>query len=169
MKLKISILYSWFVKTITYFLPNYPIFMRFRGFLYSFFMKECGNDFQVANSVTINSLSKLSVGSNVYIAHNNVIIGLDITIGNKVIIGPNCIISGGNHTFYGDSFRYGKSVPKPVKINDGCWIAGNCSVVAGAVLPDQSILAAGAVLTKAFSENKTIYGGVPAIKIGTVE
>lgn len=169
MKLKISILYSWFIKSITYFLPNHPIFMRLRGFLYSFMMKKCGKDFQVASSVTINSLSGLEVGSNVYIAHNNVIIGTKIKIKDEVIIGPNCIISSGNHVFDGYSFRYGKGSTKAVIIEKGSWVAGNCSVIGGAILPKQSILAAGAVLNKQMTEEKSIYGGIPAKKIGKVK
>lgn len=169
MKIKISILYSWFIKSITYFLPNHPVFMRFRGGLYSMMMKNCGKDFQVASTVTINSLSGLEVGNNVYIAHNNVIIGTKISIGDEVIIGPNCIISSGNHSFKGNSFRYGKSNSKGVIIETGTWIAGNCSVVGGAFLPKHSILAAGAVLNKKMEEEKSIYGGIPAKKIGEVK
>src|SRR5690554_3068871 len=103
MKLKISILYSWLVRTATYFLPNHPVFMRFRGWLYSLMMKRCGRDFQVCSSVTLNSLTGLDVGNNVYISHNNVLIGTDVKIGDDVIIGPNCIISSGNHVFDGNS------------------------------------------------------------------
>ncbi|MCD0457552.1 acyltransferase [Chryseobacterium sp. LC2016-27] len=169
MKLKASILYSWFVKTVTYFLPNHPFFMGLRGFLYSLMMKKCGKNFQVASTVTITSLSGLEVGNNVYIAHNNVIIGTKIKIGEEVIIGPNCIISSGNHIFQNGSFRYGKGVANEVRIEDGSWVAGNCSVIGGAILPKQSILAAGAVLNKPMRDEKSIYGGVPARKIGEVK
>ncbi|MDR1417829.1 MAG: acyltransferase [Endomicrobium sp.] len=142
--------------------------MRFRGFLYSLMMKECGKDFQVASTVTINSLSGLEVGNNVYIAYNNVIIGTKVRIGDEVMIGPNCLISSGNHTFKDNSFRYGKNNTKGVEIGSGSWVAGNCSVIGGAVLPKQSILAAGAVLNKKMTEERSIYGGVPAKKIGVV-
>lgn len=168
MKIKVSILYSWLIKTITFFLPNHPVFMKFRGWLYSFMMKSCGKNFQVASSVIINSLAGLEVGENVYIAHNNVIIGTRVMIGDEVIIGPNCIISSGNHIFDGNSFRYGKGFTKGVIIDKGSWVAGNCSVIGGARLPKQSILAAGAVLNKPMLEEKSIYGGVPAKKIGDV-
>jgi len=169
MKLKLSILYSWFIKTITYFLPNHPIFMQFRGFLYSIMMRKCGKDFQVASSVTINLLSGLEVGNHVYLAHNNVIIGAKINIEDEVMIGPNCVISSGNHTFLNSSFRYGKNIIKGVTIEKGCWVAGNCTIVGGARLPRYSILAAGAVLNKKMEEEKCIYGGVPAKKIGEVK
>lgn len=142
--------------------------MLFRGWLYSFMMKSCGKDFQVASSVIINSLAGLEVGNHVYIAHNNVLIGTSIKIGDKVIVGPNCVFSSGNHTFLEDSFRYGKSDSKSVVIEEGSWVAANCSVVAGAKLPKQSLLAAGAVLNKPMQEERSIYGGVPARKIGVV-
>src|SRR5690606_9764905 len=120
---KLSILYSWLVKTCTYFLPNHPIFMRFRGFLYSLMMRKCGRNFQVASTVTLNSLRELEVGKNVYIAHNTVLIGKRILIGDDVIVGPNCVISSANHTYDGISFRNSKSVQGIVKLEDGSWVA----------------------------------------------
>src|SRR5690554_2289877 len=97
MKLKISILYSWLVRTLTYFLPNIPILMRFRGFLYSLMMEHCGKNFQVTSSAIINTLSELKVGNNVYIGSNTVVIGIYFIIEDDVLIGPNCVISGRNH------------------------------------------------------------------------
>jgi acetyltransferase-like isoleucine patch superfamily enzyme len=159
---KISIAYSWFVRTSLMILPNFPIIMRFRGLLYSIMMKECGKNFQVASNVYINSLSGLQIGDNVYIAPNNIIIAKELTIGNNVIIGPGCLISGGNHVYDGESFRFKKSKIEIVIIEDNCWVSGNSTIVAGSILPKQSILAAGAVLTKKFNEEKSIYAGVPA-------
>nr|WP_067063835.1 acyltransferase [Mucilaginibacter sp. L294] len=163
MKAKSSILYSWLVRTITYFLPNIPLFMRLRGFLYSFMMNGCGKDFQVASSVVLNPLSGLTVGNNVYIAHNTVVIGLAVEINDEVLIGPNCTISSGNHVFSNKSYRFGKSTIEPVKIMSGSWVAGNCTIVGGGVLPARSILAAGSVLNKRFEQDNSLYAGAPAM------
>ncbi|MBC9908889.1 acyltransferase [Chitinophaga varians] len=165
MKVKVSILYSWLVKMVTFLLPNIPVFMRFRGFLYSLMMKGCGRNFQVTSTAVLNSLAGLEVGHNVYIAHHTVLIGIDIEIGNEVIIGPNCIISSGNHTFLNNSYRYGKSLRRPVKIGAGSWIAGNCSVLGGSLLPERSVLGAGAVLNKKYDTADGLYGGIPAVFI----
>lgn len=165
MKLRLSILYAWFVRLITSVLPNTPTCMRFRGFLYSLMMKECGKDFQVASTVIFNSLVGISVGNHVYIAHYAVIIGLDIKIGNEVLIGPHTVISGGNHTFKNGSYRFGKSSILPVRIQNGAWVGSNCSITAGSTLPAKSILAAGSVLTKIFDEEKSLYAGVPAVLV----
>ena len=165
MKIKLSIIYSWLVRTLTILLPNIPVCMRFRGFLYSLMMKRCGRNFQVASSAILNSLSGLTVGSDVYIAHNCVLIGLDIEIGNKVLIGPNCIISSANHTFSNNAYRFGKSDPRPVRIDNGSWIAGNCAVIGGGILPAQSVLGAGSVLNKPFMGKRSLYAGAPAVFI----
>ena len=56
MKHKFLLLYSWFVRTIMYFLPDIPFIMRFRGFLYGVGMKKCGKDFQVTHNAIIKEL-----------------------------------------------------------------------------------------------------------------
>ncbi|CAL1519256.1 acyltransferase [Chitinophaga sp. MM2321] len=165
MKVKLSILYSWLVKVSTLLLPNIPLFMRFRGFLYSLMMKGCGRNFQVTSTAVLNSLTGLKVGDHVYIAHNTVVIGLDIEIGDEVLIGPNCIISSGNHTFLNNSYRFGKSLRRPVKIGSGAWIAGNCAVLGGSILPPRSVLGAGSVLNKKYEAADSLYGGTPALFI----
>jgi len=125
-------------------------------------MKECGRNFQVAANVYFSALNGIKVGKNVYIAPNNIIIVVEMEIGDNVLIGPNCVISGGNHQFDGSSFRFLKSLQGRVVIKEGSWIAGNCTVVSGAELPKYSILAGGAVLTKKFEVVRGIYAGVPA-------
>lgn len=162
MKHKISILYSWFIKSIMFFFPDYPLFMRLRGFFYSFMMAECGKNFQISHSATLNSLAGLKFGKNVYIAYNTVFIGINISVDDNVIIGPNALISGSNHSFDGDSFRNNPSIQSEVKISEGSWVGGNTSITAGSTLPGKSILASGSVLTRKYISNNTIYGGVPA-------
>lgn len=169
-KNKISIFYSWFIKTITYFFPNHPIFMRFRGYLYSLMMSRCGKNFQVASTVSFNSLAGLQVGKNVYIAPGNIFIGTDILIEDNVIIGPNSVISGGNHQFDGVSFRDMPSIKLgPVIVGSGSWVAANCTITSGARLPPRSILAAGAVLNRKMKKEKMVYAGIPAKPISIVK
>ncbi|WP_299230635.1 hypothetical protein [uncultured Halomonas sp.] len=169
-KLRISILYSWFVRTITCFLPNHPIFMRLRGFLYSLMMRECGCNFQVSSTVILNSLSGMRVGSNVYIAPNNVFITDDIYIEDNVILGPGGVYSSGDHQFDGESFRWLPSKSKgSLIIKQGSWVAANCTITTGAILPCESVLAAGSVLNRPMHNDRKVYGGAPAKEIGEVK
>lgn len=162
MNIRISILYSWFVRTLTYFFPNLPIIMRFRGFLYSFMMKNCGKNFQVHSSVYLNSLAGLYFGNDVYIGPGTIFIAVDVTVEDEVLIGPNNVISGGNHTFDGNSFRFAPSRGASIIIKRGSWVSSSCTILTGSILPNKSILAAGAVLNSEFNIEGAIYGGIPA-------
>lgn len=162
MKLKFSIIYSWFIRTITFFLPDAPIIMRFRGFLYSLMMKECGRNFQVTSTAIINSLSTMKVGNNVYIGSNTVILAPDVEIEDEVLIGPLNLIVSRNHTLKDGSFRLGPSKREKVHLKYGSWVSGNCCVLPGAVLPASSVLAAGSVLNRPFDVPFALYAGSPA-------
>jgi len=50
----------------------------------------------------------------------------------------------------------------PIEIGDYCFVGTRCIVLGGSRLPSQCVLAAGAVLTQAFQESFSVYGGVPA-------
>ena len=170
MKHKFLLVYSWFVRTILFFFPDIPIFMRFRGFLYGLGMKKCGKDFQVTHSAILNTIDKIEIGNNVYIANFcSLIANGKIEIGDNVLLGPGVVVSSGNHK-YEDGHPLKISSQKDVKIGDGCWLAANCTIVGGATFPPSSILAANSVLTSKLDVSLTggIYGGSPAKYIKTI-
>lgn len=57
---------------------------------------------------------------------------------------------------------------KPITIGDYTFIGTNCVVLGGAVLPSYSVLAAKSMLSKAYTEEWKVYGGVPAKVISDV-
>lgn len=56
----------------------------------------------------------------------------------------------------------GRQHSEPIEIGDFCFVSTRCIILGGARLPSQSMLAAGAVLTKKFDQSFSLYGGVPA-------
>lgn len=54
-----------------------------------------------------------------------------------------------------------------IKIGNRCFIGERSLIMYGVDLADEIIVAAGSVVTKSFTENRIIIGGVPAKKIGT--
>ena len=120
MKHKLILLYAWLVRTLLFFLPDIPLFMRFRGWLYGLAMKECGRNFQVAHSVILNGLDLLCVGKDVYIANScNVILNGELKIGYEVIFGPGVLVSTGNHQYDGNSYRFSASTKEDKPILTG--------------------------------------------------
>jgi len=164
MKHKLVLLYAWLVRTLLFFLPDMPLLMRFRGFLYGLAMKKCGRNFQVAHSTIINGIDLCSIGKDVYIANGcSLILNGILTIGDEVIFGPGVLLSSGNHQFDGNSFRHSESKIQDVEIGEGSWIGGNSSILGNASIPEKTVIAAGSVVTKnCCKEGSGIYGGIPA-------
>ena len=149
MKHKLLLLYTWYVRTLLFFLPDFPLFMRFRGWLYGLGMKQCGKNFQIAHSAIINGVDLCHFGSNIYIANVcNIILNGELTIGDEVIFGPGVLVSTGNHQFDGNSYRFSESTKEDIKIGKGCWIGGNSTILCGVDVPEKSVVGAGAVVTK---------------------
>ncbi|HTN06105.1 acyltransferase [Agriterribacter sp.] len=88
-----------------------------------------------------------------------------IHIGDYTQIAPNVIIVSSNHDVYDSR----KSVLKVVKIGKYCWIGAGAKIMPGVVLGDWTIVGAGAVVTKSFSDGYCIIGGVPAQKLKQLE
>ena len=163
MKRKFLLIYCWFVRILLYFLPDIPIVMRFRGWLYGLGMKKCGCDFQVTHDAIIKDLWGISVGNHVFVGNGTVIMGSGtIDIEDEVQLAPHVILISGNHTSMNGSFRYGKGDSGHIHIGRGAWVAGNSTVQKDSALPANSVLSANSFLNKCFTDENSIYGGVPA-------
>lgn len=55
-----------------------------------------------------------------------------------------------------------RQVAKPVSIGDYCFVGTGSIILAGAVLPNYSVLGAGSVLNKAYTDDHFLYAGNPA-------
>lgn len=52
---------------------------------------------------------------------------------------------------------------KPIRIGKYCFIGTGCILLPGAELPDYSVLGAGSVLNKKYTESGCVYAGTPAV------
>ena len=93
-----------------------------------------------------------------------------LTIGRNVLIGPNAVISTGNHDYektYLPAIEqefYGK----PIHIGDNVWIGSNAVILGGVNIGEHSVVAAGAVVSGDV-DAYTVVGGVPARKIREIK
>jgi acetyltransferase-like isoleucine patch superfamily enzyme len=87
---------------------------------------------------------------------------LDCT--NEIRVGRFTTIAGHQSELLTHSIDIvaGRQDSKPIDVGDYCFVGTRCIILGGARLPSQSVLAAGAVLTKAFDQPYSLYGGVPA-------
>lgn len=86
-----------------------------------------------------------------------------IYIGDYTQIAPNVGILSANHDIHDNRKQVDNN--SPIIIGDYSWIGMNSTILANVVLGDHTIVAAGSVVTKSFSEGHCVLGGVPAKKI----
>lgn len=86
-----------------------------------------------------------------------------ISIGNDVVAGQYVRFHSENHSYedLGILIKDQGVTHKGIKIGNNCWIGAGAVFLDGAELEDGCVVAANAVVTKAFVENSVI-GGVPA-------
>lgn len=83
---------------------------------------------------------------------------------DMVIVGEFTTIAGYGTQILSHSFSLEKNSQAcaPIQIGHHCWVATRSIILPGSVLPPQSVLGAGAVLQRKYTESFVLYGGVPA-------
>ncbi|WHQ37029.1 sugar O-acetyltransferase [Spiroplasma sp. SV19] len=82
-----------------------------------------------------------------------------ITIGDNVLIGPNCNIMTTNHPIAVDLRK--ATISKKITIENNVWLGANVTVTPCVTIGENSIIAAGSVVTKNIPKD-VIAGGTPA-------
>lgn len=89
-----------------------------------------------------------------------------IEIGDYTNIAPGVGLISANHDFL-DNDKH-QSAP-PIKIGKRCWIGMNAVILPGVELGDNTIVGAGAVVTKSFPQGFCVIAGNPAKIIKTLK
>ena len=135
-------------------------------------MKHCGTGVYLRPmSSDIKGLGNLSIGDGTSIPKGSTFYCTKaaLTIGNKVLFGPNPTIMTGNHRIdvlgkHIIDVTDAEKLPvddMPVTIEDDVWCGANVTVLRGVTIGRGSVIAAGAVVTKSIPPY-SIAGGIPA-------
>ncbi len=83
-----------------------------------------------------------------------------IDIGAETIIGERLTVHSDNHDFDDPTraIRAQNTTPQPVRIGARCWMGSNVTVLGGVEIGDDSVVGAGAVVTKSFPPGSVIVG-----------
>ena len=118
------------------------------------FYSAYGLDLRVGRKVSINQCCTIYDMS-----------GVDI--GDEVMIGPNVNIITTGHALK-PSERRAYIEAKPIVIEKGVWIAASVTIIGGVTIGENSVIAAGSVVTKDVPAN-SLAAGVPARVIRSLE
>lgn len=144
------------------FVKGVPFHAVRQGYLRTFGMK-IGAKTGMMRGTRIIRPERISIGSNCIIGFDCFLGGeAGIQIGNNVNIASFGVLLGGYHDVNSPTFE---AILHPIIIEDYVWIATRVTVLGGVRIGRGAVIAAGAVVTKDVPPY-SIYGGVPAKKIG---
>jgi acetyltransferase-like isoleucine patch superfamily enzyme len=102
----------------------------------------------------------IHIGKNVFVNHACTFMDRGgITIEDNVLIGPKVNLITTNHPINPSERR--ATISQPIVIKKGAWIGVGATILPGVTIGENSIVAAGAVVSKDVPDN-TIVGGIPA-------
>jgi len=108
----------------------------------------------------INYGKHTKIGKNVFINFDCVFLDLGgITIEDGVLIAPKVSLLSESHPVSPDKRH--SLVPKPIHIKKNAWIGANATILQGVTIGENSVVAAGSIVSKDIPDN-VIVGGTPA-------
>lgn len=111
--------------------------------------------------------NEIRVGKNVFINQNCTFYDLGgLDIGDDVMIGPNVSLITTGHPL-DPVQRRAVTIGKAIVIERNVWIAAGATIIGGVTIGENSVVAAGSVVTKNVPPN-TLVGGNPARVIRSV-
>jgi acetyltransferase-like isoleucine patch superfamily enzyme len=114
----------------------------------------------------INYGKNTSIGKNVFINFGCTFLDLGgITIEDDVMLAPGVKLLSEGHPLSPEERQ--SLVPKPIFIRRNAWIGANATILQGVTVGENSVVAAGAVVSKDVPAN-TVVGGIPAKPIKTI-
>jgi acetyltransferase-like isoleucine patch superfamily enzyme len=110
---------------------------------------------------------EIRVGRNVFINQNCTFYDLGgLDIGDDVLVGPNVSLITSSHPLE-PSRRRAVTIGKPIAIGRNVWIAAGATVIGGVTIGENSVVAAGSVVTRDVPAN-VLAGGNPARVIRSI-
>ena len=131
-----------------------------RSFLSQIAGTEIDESVTVFTPLHINYGKHTKIGKNVFINFDCVFLDLGgITIEDNVLIAPKVSLLTESHPLNPNERQ--SLIPKPIHIKKNVWIGANATILHGVTIGENSIVAAGSVVSKDVPDN-VVVGGIPA-------
>ena len=151
------------IRKLLWFIPETRAF-GFKRMLYRWAGVVVKDNVKICSSAKILGAGKLTIGADTWIGPEVILVSnSSISIGAMCDIAPRCYIGDGTHIITPKENRIaGQDIAKEIIIGDGCWLCVNSTILAGVIVGDKCIVAAGSVVTKSIDNIQALIAGIPA-------
>lgn len=120
---------------------------------------------KVGENLVIHSPFRCDFGFNIRIGNNfvgnfnlTILDEAEVTIGDNVMIGPNCSLITITHALDPDQRNEGIMAARPITIGDNAWIAANVVILPGVEIGEGAVIGAGSVVTRSIPAGMLAVG-----------
>ena len=120
---------------------------------------KAGTDVYIETPFHCDYGYNIEIGDNFFANYNLIILDVaKVVIGSNVMMGPNVAIYTASHPIHPEARKTGFESGHSITIGDNVWIGGNACVLAGVSIGDNTVIAAGSVVTKDIPSNVVAAG-----------
>lgn len=119
----------------------------------------------VGERFVINPPFRCDFGFNIHIGENfignfnlTILDEAKVTIGDNVMIGPNCSLITITHALLPDQRNDGIMSAKPIRIENNAWIAAGVVILPGVIIGEGAVIGAGSVVTRSIPAGMLAVG-----------
>ncbi len=103
----------------------------------------------------------ISVGDNFFLNYNcRILDGAKVVFGNDVLVGPDCTFATPSHPLDPGQRLEGLEIFLPITVGNNVWFGAGVTVLGGVTIGDNTVIAAGSVVTRDIPAN-CLAAGVP--------
>ncbi len=149
----------WYLTKCLFFLSPLPWPSKMKCAILRFFGAKVGTGVNIKPRVNIHFPWKLELGNWCWLGEEVFILNFELVrIGDYACVSQRAFLCGGNHDFRDPAFRFRNG---PISIGDGAWVGAQVFVGPNVEVGEETVVAAGSVVTKSLPENR-IFSGNPA-------
>lgn len=149
----------WYLVKCIFFLSPLPWPGKFKKLLLRLFGAKVGEGVVIKPRVNIHFPWKLDLGDHCWLGEEVFILNFEaVKIGAHSCLSQRAFLCAGNHDFRDPAFSYRNS---PISLGKGVWVGAQVFVGPGVEIGDETVVTAGAVVTRSLPGNR-IFSGNPA-------
>jgi maltose O-acetyltransferase len=109
------------------------------------FLKKSGKDLRVDKTCFLSGLYNIELGNNIFLNRGCILQG-----GGGISVGDNTLFAPYVQIYSEEHYKqdYSLTISERVTIGANCWLCANVIVLKGANIPDNTIVPAGAIVTR---------------------